>query len=108
MTPDSGQLTEKSRLPYIIAAVLYLVGTAAIAFAAFLTPLMCVSDKCIRDNISAPFMWALAGVPVALLLTILALVMSRRQPRWLSWVLILFPFLFWGVYIAMMNAANLL
>lgn len=108
MMSDVDYPAQKSRWPYIVAAVLYLIGAGAIAFAAFLTPLMCVSDECVRDKINAPFMWALTGIPASLLLMILALVLSGRQPRWLTWVLILFPLLFWGGYIALMIPTNLL
>ena len=74
MTPDSSQPAEKSRLPYIIAGIFYLLLVPLLLFISFLTILMCVSDKCVRDNLNFPFLGSLVAAAIALLIAIFAFI----------------------------------
>ena len=93
---------------YVIAGIFYLLLVPLLLFISFLTILMCVSDKCARDNLNFPFLGSLIAAAIALLIAIFAFIWRKYKPRWFSGLMILFPFLYLAFYIAGLRASNLL
>ena len=99
---------QEKQYAYIIAGIFYLLLVPLLLFISFLTVLMCVSDKCVRDNLNFPFLGSLVSAAIALLIAIFAFIWRKYKPRWFSWLMILFPFLYLAFYIAGLRASNLL
>lgn len=99
---------QKNQYGYIMAGIFYLLLVPLLLFISFLTVLMCVSDKCVPDNLNYPFLGSLVAAAIALLIAIFAFIWRKYKPRWFSWLMILFPFLYLAFYIAGLRASNLL
>lgn len=98
----------KSRAPYLLAALFYFLNSGLSALVAFTAPILCFSRSCVKEGMDTLLIWALSGMGVSFLIAIIAIVTSKSRPRIVTWLLILYPFIFWGIYIALMNAANML
>lgn len=93
---------------YIIAGICYLLFAPLLLFISFLTVLMCVSDKCVHDNLNFPFLGSLAAAVVTLLVAVFAFIWRKNRKRWFTWLMVLFPFVYFVFYFAGLGASNLL
>lgn len=94
LTPGSQFL----RRFYARAGIAYLLMAPLLGVFVAKTPMRCGSASCNPSFVDMIFAWTVLGAVVSLTIGILAFVKRETTPRWLTMMLMMFPFIFWLIY----------
>ena len=93
---------------YAMAGIAYLLMSPLLALFAMMTPMACAAQNCNAAYVDRMFLWTVIGAITSLTIAILAFIKRRTTPRWLTMMLMMFPFIFWLIYWLLGKAGGIL